>query len=120
MTLATGDVIWTFDRTTRPPKAKMMVCLSFDDGWFLRINSSGKFRPAVPIDKTRNPWLDHDSHIECTLLELDEYEIQDSLKDPRNPCGKLHRDHYKAIVREIMGLRFVRLADKQRVAALLA
>lgn len=117
--LETGDVIWVFDRTTDPPKPKMMVCLSSEDGWFLRVNSSGRFRPAVPIDKGRNPWLDHDSHVECNLLLLDDFEVQDSLQNPRNPVGQLHHDHFAAIVKEIMGLRFVTLADKQRIAALM-
>ena len=76
--LVTGDVIWVFDRTTRPAKNKMIVCLSFANGWFLRINTSGRFRPAVFIDNARNPWLDHNSYVECTLLEFDEFEIEES------------------------------------------
>ena len=116
--LSTGDVIWVFDRTTNPPKSKMMVCLSFDDGWFLRINTN-KFRPAVAVDKTRNPWLDHDSHVECNLLILDEFLVEESLRDQPDPLGKLHRDHFGAIVKAIMGLRFVRFADKQRIAELM-
>lgn len=117
--LTTGQVLWVFDRTTEPQKFKMMVCISAADGWFLRINSSGKFRPAVPIDVGRNPWLHHDSHVECNLLMLDEFEIEDSLRNDRNPCGQLHRDHFPAIVKAIFGLQFIRLADKQAIAAFL-
>jgi hypothetical protein len=118
--LQTGDVLWVFDPTTDPQKFKMMVCLSSEDGWFLRINTLGHFRPAVPIDKARNPWLKHDSHVECNLLELDDYAIEESLRNRRNPCGQLHRDHYPAIVKALMGLPFVKQADKQKIAALLA
>lgn len=50
---------------------------------------------------------------------LDEFEIEDSLRNDRNPCGQLHRDHFPAIVKAIFGLQFIRLADKQAIAAFL-
>lgn len=117
--LVTGDVIWVFDRTTRPAKNKMIVCLSFANGWFLRINTSGRFRPAVFIDNARNPWLDHNSYVECTLLEFDEFEIEESLKNPRNPVGRLHTDHFATILAALLGESYIRRSDKNVLTTLL-
>ena len=113
------DVIWVFDRTTNPPKPKMIVCLSYADGWFLRVNTKGSFRPCVPIDVKRNPWLDHDSHVECALLEFDEFEIEDSLRNPGNFVGKLHKDHAKAILGALVREPYIRSADKIALGRLL-
>lgn len=113
------EVIWVFDRTTRPPKSKMVVCLSYTEGWFLRVNTSGRFRPCIAIDKKRNPWLDHDSHVECTLLQFDEFEIEESLRDWKNPVGTLHLDHKALILKALLGERYINRSDKAALVALL-
>lgn len=74
------EVIWLYDRTTRPQKEKMQVCIDYAEGWFLRINTRDVIRPCVPISKSLNDFLDHDSHIDCSLHIVDEYEIEDVLR----------------------------------------
>ncbi|MFN3970341.1 MAG: hypothetical protein ACK4L4_03075 [Gemmobacter sp.] len=117
--LRTFDVIWLFDRTTDPPKWRMNACVSWEDGWFLRINTRNSFRPCVAIDKACNPWLDHDSFVECNLLEWDEFEMEEAMRSPRNPVGALHSDFREPVLRELIGLRQVRLADKERLGVLM-
>ena len=59
-----------------------MVCLSFDEGFFLRINSEGKFRPCVAISAELNSAIiEHDSFVECALLMIDEYEVENALSN---------------------------------------
>jgi|GEM_PF-1590969 len=74
------DVIWLYDRTTNPQKEKMQICIDYDEGWFLRINTRGVIRPCVPIPKSLNEFLDHDSHIDCSLHIIDEFEIDEALR----------------------------------------
>lgn len=107
-----------YDGSIRPPKMKMLICLDYGAGWFLRVNTSNRFRPAVAIDVARNPWLDHDSHVECTVLEFDEYTIDDALRS-RGPIGRLHGDHFAAILKELLHLPYIRQPDKERLALLL-
>jgi hypothetical protein len=114
------EVIWVFDRSIEPPKPKMIVCLSYEKGWFMRINSSARFRPCVPISVVMNPWLDHDSHVECVLLEFDEYEIEESMKNRRNPVGHLHKDYAKAILQALVREPYIRTADKISLGHLLS
>lgn len=118
--LTTGQVIWVFDRTTNPQKHRMMVCVSFEDGWFLRVNTNNRFRPAVPIDRARNPWLDHDSHVECVVQEWDEFEITEAIRERGGSIGLLHRDHYPSVLAELLNNRFTRKSDKEKLRVLLA
>lgn len=117
--LKTLEVIWVFDRLTEPQKWKMMVCLSWDHGWFLRINTSAKFRPCVPISQALNPWLGHDSHVECNLLILDEYEVEESLKKPGNPVGRVDQSHRSVILQHLLAAPYHRSSDKLRFQQLL-
>jgi hypothetical protein len=73
----------------------------------------------VAIDKIRNPWLDHDSHVECVLLEFDEFEIGESLKTPANFVGKLHFDYAKPILQALLREPYIRQADKIMLGQLL-
>lgn len=108
------DVIWVFDRTTRPPKNKMYVCLSFEEGWFLRINSSDKFRPCVALSQLGHAWLDHDSFIECALLELDEFEIEDAVFRG-GIIGSVDGSLASSIADKLLSARYLRPDDKQRL-----
>lgn len=108
------EVIWLFDRSTRPPKSKMMVCLSYDEGLFLRINTSDRFRPCVSISQDDNDWLDHDSYIECALLEIDEFELEESVM--RNGTVGEVAPSYLAEVREkLLSAKYLRPDDKKRL-----
>ncbi len=57
----------------------MQVCVSYEHGLFLRINTRDVIRPCVAISAADNPFLDHDSHIDCSISEIDEFEIEESL-----------------------------------------
>lgn len=74
------DVTRVVDGTIRPPGPKMIVCVSFCDGIFFRINTEDKFRPCVKILARDHPFLHHDSHIECTPLEFDEYILEEAVR----------------------------------------
>lgn len=113
------EVIWVFDRTTRPQKRKMYVCLSFEDGWFLRVNTSDRYRPCVAIQTFNNDWLDHDSYVECALLEVDEFEIEDALRrEP--PLGFLHKNYLLEVRDKMLSASFHRPSDISRLEILFA
>ncbi|GHC66102.1 hypothetical protein [Neogemmobacter tilapiae] len=113
------QVIWAFDRSTTPPKPKMLVCLCWEEGWFLRINTADRFRPCVAVLKADNPWLDHDSHVECGLLVWDEYELEEAMKNRRNPLGFLHDKHRSQILAHLEAAPYIRAADKVKLRSLL-
>ena len=59
----------------------MVVCIEPDLGFYLRINSYPEWEPCVPIIKEPDHgFLKWDSHIECNVLDPDDYIIQESLK----------------------------------------
>lgn len=118
-TLAPLSVIWMFDRTTDPQKWKMLVCLSHDDGWFLRINSKSHFRPCEPIlAKDHSAFLDHDSYVECTLLMFDEYEVEEAIRS-RGVVGQVLDQHKSSILGHLLAAPYIRNDDKDRLRALL-
>jgi hypothetical protein len=112
------DVIWVFDRTTSPQKWKMYVCLSFDEGWFLRINSRNNFRPCASAPKSENTWLEHDSFVECSLLALDEFEIEESLRRA-GIVGRLNVILKSEILNHLIAAKYIRDDDKARLRELL-
>lgn len=59
----------------------MVICVEPRLGFYFRINSSSEWEPCVPI--LREPhhlFLKWDSFIECTILDLDNYIINQALK----------------------------------------
>lgn len=109
------DVIVTDDVTARVVKPRMMVCISPVMLEFLRINTRDRFKPCVPLSRLpHHPFLAHDSFVECNILELDEYVVEQSIG--RNSIvGRLH-DRMKAEIYErIQGLTYITKADKQRI-----
>lgn len=108
------DVIWVFDRTTQPQKYKMYVCLSYEDGWFLRINSTDRYRPCVAIYRSENAWLDHDSFIECALLEVDEFEIDEAITRG-GIVGVVGSSLTSSIAETLLSVRTLRPNDKLRL-----
>ncbi|SET75794.1 hypothetical protein [Paracoccus homiensis] len=117
--LSLFDVIWIYDQTTRPQKMKMYICLDFDRGWFLRINTKNYPRPSVAISKEQNPFLDHDSHAECGILEVDEYEVEDAVQRG-GVVGKLNLVHRTAILEAHLAMPIVRERDKAALRELLS
>jgi hypothetical protein len=111
------DVILIYDRTTNPAKWKMAVCVQPDCLIFLRINSSSRWKPAVPLNKEpHHPKLDHDSFIECNLpLELTEYEVEQSLKT-RGVLFRLHGSLTGEINAEIQNNTSINEDDKKAIA----
>ncbi len=68
MALAPGDVILVWDRGTRPPKHKRLICIDPGRQLFLRINFKALFRPHHPLSAAESDFLDHDSFVELRQL----------------------------------------------------
>ncbi len=113
------DVIWLFDRSTDPQKWKMQVCIDYDEGWFLRINSRDLIRPCVAIAKDRNPFLDHDSFIDCSLQMIDEFEIELAI-ERAGILGKVDIAYAPAILEELLDAVFLNDRTKQVLRAIFA
>lgn len=59
----------------------MVVCIETEIGFYLRINSYPEWQPCVPIIKEPlHPFLKWDSNIECRILDLDDYIIEQALR----------------------------------------
>lgn len=91
-----------------------MVCLNYDEGWFLRINSEDKFQPCVAISKKENTFLKHDSHVECRLLIIDEFELEEELKR-KGVIGSVHPNAKDGILKKLLGLGYINKADKDEL-----
>lgn len=76
------QVVWLFHGTARgQKKPRWMICILPDQGFFLPITSE-PFFPDIPISKSPDhEWLDHDSHIECNILEYDEFAVEEAILD---------------------------------------
>lgn len=87
------EVTKIYDGTIRPPKPKFVVCVSFNEGIFFRINSSDRFRPCVKIlQREHASFLNHDSNLECSPLEFDEYILQEAIFH-HGVLGRIHERH---------------------------
>lgn len=117
--LALLETIWIYDGLINPPHPKMVVCMSPEDGWFFRINSRPHFKPCVPL--LREPdhqWLDHDSHLQCSILMLDDYVV-DAAIERNGVVGSVSLELREEIIRGIMAGRDTPPRDKQRLCDLL-
>lgn len=75
------EVTWIADSEIEPPGPKMVVCVEPYLGFYFRINTHDNWQPCVPISKEPDhKFLKWDSFIECTILDLDDYVIQQALK----------------------------------------
>jgi len=75
------EVTWISDDEIEPPGPKMVVCVEPHLGFYFRINSHDNWEPCVAIAKHPDHlFLKWDSFIECTILELDDYIINQSMK----------------------------------------
>lgn len=68
MDLRPGDVIRVWDRQTRPPKTKRLICIAPERQLFLRINSEPKFLPHHRLLASESDFLEHDSYVELRQL----------------------------------------------------
>ncbi len=89
----------------------MMVCLSYDEGWFLRINTTDFYRPCVAIKKADNEFLSHDSHVECALLIIDEDEINETL-NKSGIIGRLSFAHKDEILKKLLSATYINAQEK--------
>ncbi len=85
------EVVWINDHLIKPPGPKMVVCVEPYLGFYFRINTHDNWQPCVFMPREpHHPFLRHDSHIECTILDLDDHLIGEAIK--RNGIlGRLHR-----------------------------
>ena len=81
------DVIWIDDDFIKPPGPKMVVCVAPLAGFFFRINTP-PYPVPVKLLKVDNPFLAHDSFLECNgPLDIDDYIIEVFLKRNGVPIG---------------------------------
>ncbi len=66
--VATGEVIRVWDRFTRPPKRKRLICICPESQKFLRINTKAVFPPHYIIRGDGADFLDHDSFVELQQM----------------------------------------------------
>lgn len=75
------DVTWIADSEIEPPGPKMVVCVEPFMGFYFRINSHDNWEPCIPIlREPHHKFLEWDSFIECTILDLDDYVINQALR----------------------------------------
>jgi hypothetical protein len=74
------EVTKAFDGSISPPGLKMIVCINYHEGYFFRINTKSIWKPCVLISASSHDFLSHDSHIECTPLQFDEFLLEESVK----------------------------------------
>lgn len=97
----------------------MVVCVEPRLGLYYRINSEPKWQVPVTIYKSNNPFLDHDSYLECgSPLELDDYLVEESIQE-NGILGMLHASHIPAICAAIIRSRRIRPDDRQAIRAAL-
>ena len=113
------EVIWLYDRSINPQKWKMQICIDFPEGWFLRINTRDVIRPCVAISKAHNSFLDHDSHIDCSINMVDEYEINEALRRD-GIIGAIDRSYAPLLLDKMTKAVFISQRDKERLAVLFA
>lgn len=109
------EVIYVHDRLIRPPGPKMMVCVEPDLGFFFRINTKGHWPASILIEKRRNPFLHHDSYLQCgELIELDEFVV-DEILDEKGLYGELDKSYAAAICRTLDSVSTIRKSDTDAI-----
>lgn len=108
-------MVWVFDRSLDPQKSKMQVCVDYAEGWFMRINTRDRIRPCVPLPLVKNPFLKHDSHVECSINMIDEFEVEDALR-MGGVIGRVSLEHAPEILAMMLQARFIPQRDKDRLA----
>jgi hypothetical protein len=94
LSLRARDVLRIWDRSTKPPKPKIHICVSPDRQFFLRINSDRVFEPVHPISRSANPFLHHDSYVELRQLIRN---ANDVIRDAEK-IGRLSKPEAKKLV----------------------
>lgn len=95
----------------------MQVCVDFAEGWFLRINTRDVIKPCVPIPKQMNPFLDHDSHVDCSIHIVDEFEIDEVLRSD-GVFGRVNLLHAPDILDALTRSIHINGRDKARLQVL--
>lgn len=112
------DVLWISDEEIKPPGPKMVVCVEPTLGFYFRINSHSDWQPCVPIIKEPDhTFLRWDSFIECTILDPDDYIINQAI-EKGGMIGRVSLDVCNALIEKlpyVMG----NLQDKNAIRAAL-
>lgn len=96
----------------------MQVCIDFVEGWFLRINTRDIIRPCVSIKQVDNQFLKHDSHIDCSLHIVDEYELEEALLRGSGVIGRVDLSYAPTVLEALLAATFISPRDKQRLRSL--
>lgn len=112
MSLNPGDVIRVFDRQSRPPKQKRLICVAPEKQLFLRINSEPKYRPHHRILATDSNFLHHDSYVELRqFIRPFAYDIQRADK-----LGELTRQQARDLIEAVNQSKAMSQDQKDLVA----
>ncbi len=111
-----GEVILVHDPFVNPPKRKFQVCVSVSECLYLRINTRGHWNDSLKIPVARNDFLEQDRHIECgSLLEIDDYEIEEALKERPGIIGRLSNEDLLAVLERCKASRYLSQRDKAQI-----
>jgi len=90
----------------------MVVCIEPTLGLFFRINTDDKWQTPVKLTKADNPFLEHDSFLECgEPLELDEYCVEESIQE-KGIIGRISPTVCPSIMAAVEKAKSIRAADK--------
>lgn len=113
------EVIWIPDQTIKPPGPKMVVCVEPDAGYFFRINSEPKWQQPVLLKRAENPFLHHDSYLECGApLDLDEYIVSEAIRQ-KGIIGRVNDNAIGDIIAALENAYSVAPADRDLICAAL-
>jgi len=108
------DVILVYDLEVNPQKSKYHVCVCVDENLFFRINTASWWHPSFLITTKDNPFLRHDSHVQCILLEHDDYIIHESCIR-HGIIGKLHPKHIDDIIHALLNNKTISVKRRQKI-----
>lgn len=99
----------------------MHACVCVEEGYFFRINSESWWPNSLPIAQAEHGFLTKDSYVECgSLLEFDDYEIEEALLVPSNFAGRLSVSMVQAIVAAVPQIPTLKPAEKEKIIATLS
>lgn len=76
-------------------------------------------RPCVPISKALNLFLRHDSHVDCSINMVDEYEIDEAMRRD-GVIGSIDISYAPLVLDKMTKAVFINQRDKDRLAILFA
>ena len=93
----------------------MVVCVEPELGLFFRINTKDHWPGSILIERRLNPFLHHDSYLECgSIIELDDF-IVDEVLDDQGIYGELSPKIVVEICKIVRSATTLRQSDKDAI-----